>query len=1061
MDQIKYQGYARDRGFNPIQLSTGSVDAIAQQGNAMLRQMRDNQGAERQNRDAFLSGMQNAQQIEQQNRASNYQFEQQTSARYQEAVSQNLRQQVIDASQAQQNLNQQVTVLGALAPLSATIGKMLVTWKEQKDEDEKMAEYVNTYINGPDPNDVVRVETGLSELRAADQRIQSTANSLSDANASPEQVRAVRKLSKMQKVGRAMALAEMAVPQYSAFLEDSYRNDDQPIQFLNPETGKIELITPKNHKGPDQRAAVNKVLLKQFIKQQGLLDINPTLIAKSLLAMKQAENKLLDEERQVFNRADNENRLAEANFQLEAGLNSDPLQSIQMALDAYGNLEDQNGQRFTPLGSFRAVLNHLVNIGDKAAIQTWADSESYMPGVPWGVARRSEFTKAFQEIDSKQAAQEDLQDRLQSQGLENWTDNVINEFNATEGGADQALVDKAIQASRRIWNGSVDQRLLSYRENQTLQARTNQEQEDYLKELYARDELTVAELRSGKYNPGVVTTWLGRAQDQDKRRTVATQPYRDQYGKGIKDKLLQAIQWQGGSKDATYSFAEAHAMAQLDAKARVYMQSGGSNMDPQVAYSKAAQDIVAEIDKDNSNPDPMKNVGTYSVRGQEFQRWGSLGSGGQGGLAKAKERVSKIRSQVQNGGRAAVIGRELITRQEAESLVNPDSPIPDIIHLIQNALPKGKEMSEFEIIDAQLNKFKLPPRQRPFVQRRVESVESPRLRELLYRTPTAMRTSRALTDAGLVGPGQERQAIGYIAKQLGVDPVDVATFINYETGGNLVSGQYRRGLDRWGGDGGEYLGWIQFSPYNQQKYGVRPGLSAMQMADSVVRYLKDAGVKPGDGLEMMYQAVQAPAYLGRARAQGRVIGADSNGTLTQHIKNMRSSHRNVAGSWLMDGVAPGGSTSAWRDPRLMSAPARRLLAQLPKNSSFMQQESFRKKPHEGNDYGAGIGTKLSFKQPGTVLQVGSPDNDNGGYGGFIDVKLQDGNVVRIAHLSRVQVSPGQRIGAKQIAALSGNTGRSTGPHVHIEHLSGPTGIQETTRGKRDPSWIASQVYADI
>lgn len=1059
MDQIKYQGYARDRGFNPVQLSTASVDAIGQQGGAMLRQMRDNQDAERRNRDAFLSGMQNAQQLEQQNRAANFEFSQRNRERYQDAVSQNLKQSVVDAQRAQQNLDQQVTVLGALAPLSETVGKMLVKWKEQKDENEKMDEYVNTYINGPDPQEEVRLEAGLTTLREADQRIQSTANNLRDAEAAPEQVRAVRKLSKMQKVGRAMALAEMAVPQYGGFLEDSYRNDDQPIQFLNPETGQVEIITPKQHQGPDQRAAVNKVLFKQFIKQQGLLGINPTLVAKSLFAMKEVENKLLNEERELFNKADNENRLAEANFQLEAGLNSDPLRAINNAVQAYGNLEDENGRGFTPLGSFRAVLNHLVSIGDRNAIQTWSESESYMPGVPWGVARRSEFTKAFQELDSKQAAQEDLRDRIQSQELENWTDSVINELNAVEGGSDEALVDKAIENSRRIFNGQVDQRLLTYRDNQTLQARTKQEQEDYIKELYARDELTVAELRSGKYTSDVVTTWLGRAQEQDKRRTVATQPYRDQYGKGIKDALLQAIKWQGGAKDATYSFAEAHAMAQLDAKARVYMQSGGTNMDPQVAYSKAAQDIVAEIQKDNA--DPTKAFGTYSVRGQEFYRWGSSGSGGQGGLAKAKERVSSVISQVQNGGRAAVIGRELITRQEAETLVNPDSAIPDIVRVIQNALPRGKEMSEFEIIDAQLNKFQLPPRQRPFVQRRVESVESPRLRELLYRTPTAMRTSRALTDAGLVGPGQERQAIGYIAQQLGVDPVDVATFINYETAGSLVSGQYRRGLDIFGGDGGEYLGWIQFSPYNQKKYGVRPGMTSMQMADAVVRYMKDAGIKPGDGLEMLYQAVQAPAYLGRARAQGRVIGADSNGSLAQHIKNMKASHRNRAGSWLMEGAAPGGTTSAWRDPRLMSAPARRLLSQLPKTSAFMQQESFRRKPHEGNDYGADVGTKLSFKQPGTVLQVGSPDNDNGGYGGFVDVKLQDGNIVRIAHLSRVKVQPGQRIGAKQIAALSGNTGRSTGPHVHIEHLSGPSGTQETTRGKRDPSWIASQVYADI
>ena len=88
-------------------------------------------------------------------------------------------------------------------------------------------------------------------------------------------------------------------------------------------------------------------------------------------------------------------------------------------------------------------------------------------------------------------------------------------------------------------------------------------------------------------------------------------------------------------------------------------------------------------------------------------------------------------------------------------------------------------------------------------------------------------------------------------------------------------------------------------------------------------------------------------------------------------------------------------------------------------------------------------------------------SSNGGYGGYIDVKLADGNIVRIGHLSDVMVTKGMRLRPRQIAALTGNTGRSTGAHAHIEHLSGPTGTQESTRGKRDPSWIASQVYADI
>lgn len=1060
MEQIRYQGYARDRGFNPVQLSTASVDAIAQQGNSMLRQMRENQSAEREQRNSFLSGMQNAQQLEQQNRADNFAFAERTQQRFQDAALQNSQQRVEDARIAAQNIDKQVTALSILAPFSGTIAKAVVEWKKQKDEDEKAQAYVDTLVNGPDPVEVAKAEAGLVQLKQSDELIQTTADNLQDTGAAPETVRAVRKLSKAQRVGRAMAMADMAIPMYPQWLQDQYDNNDQTqIQFVNPDTGQVEVITPKSHIGPDQRSAVNKVLFKEFVKQQGLVDVNPALISKSLLAMRQAEMKLLDQERTIYEKAEAENALAEATFKLDAGLNSDPVTAINDTLQAFRHLKNpETGARFTPLGSFNAVLDYLVKTKNKAAVEVFAESPSYMNGASWGVARKAEFSKAFRELDSQQAADEDLQDRIDAQGLENWTDGVLDEFFNSPNGVDIAIVDQFIERSNKLY-GKVDQRLYTYKEKSSLQARTGQEQKDYLNELYAREELTLAELRSGKYSSDIVRDFTPLAKEQDSRRSTELAPFKEQYGKGIKDALLQAIRWQGGAKDPSYAFAEAHALSELDKRARIYLQSGGDNMSPQTAYSKAAQDIVKQIKDDNL--DPTKPYGTYSIRGQEFHRWGSSGSGGQGGMAAARTRVSKIISQVSSGGQAAVYNRELITRPEAEALVNPDSPISDSIRIIQNALPRGKEMSEFEIIDAQLSKFGLPQRQRPYVQRVVESTMSPRLRELLDRTPTAARTSRALTGAGLVGPGQERQAIQYIASNLGVDPVDVATFINYETAGSLVSGSYRRGLDIMGGDGGNYLGWIQFSPFNQQKYGVKKGMTAMQMADAVTRYLKDAGIKPGDGLEMMYQAVQAPAYLGRARAQGRVIGADSNASLSQHIKNMRSAHRNRAGAWLMEGAATGRTTSAWRDSRLMSAPAQRLLSQLPKTSGFMQQESFRKKPHEGNDYGASTGTKLSFKQSGTVLRVGSPEQDNGGYGGFVDVRLKDGNIVRIAHLSKVKVKPGQRIGAKQVAALSGNTGRSTGPHIHIEHLSGPSGIQETTRGKRDPSWIASQIYADI
>jgi murein DD-endopeptidase MepM/ murein hydrolase activator NlpD len=240
-------------------------------------------------------------------------------------------------------------------------------------------------------------------------------------------------------------------------------------------------------------------------------------------------------------------------------------------------------------------------------------------------------------------------------------------------------------------------------------------------------------------------------------------------------------------------------------------------------------------------------------------------------------------------------------------------------------------------------------------------------------------------------------------------------------------------------------------------------MSYMEMANAVVRYLKDTGIRPGDTLSTMYQAVQAPAFVSQARSTGRNFSADSNGSVSDHVENMLKMHGPKASSWLRKGAQGG---SVWRNPQLMSTIGRKVLGELPLTSGFGEQESFRKNPHEGNDYGVGQGSKLSLRQPGEVIQVGSPSKSNGGYGGFVDVRLADGNVVRLAHLTDVYVRSGDRIGAKQMIALSGGTpgtrggGRSTGPHVHIEHLSGPTGIQETTKGKRNPSAIAKQIYVD-
>lgn len=84
--------------------------------------------------------------------------------------------------------------------------------------------------------------------------------------------------------------------------------------------------------------------------------------------------------------------------------------------------------------------------------------------------------------------------------------------------------------------------------------------------------------------------------------------------------------------------------------------------------------------------------------------------------------------------------------------------------------------------------------------------------------------------------------------------------------------------------------------------------------------------------------------------------------------------------------------------------------------------------HKGVDWACPVGTAIMASCGGTVVQAGWM----GGYGYCITLKHPDGRQTRYGHLSKILVSVGQSVKQGQKIALSGNTGRSTGPHVHFE-----------------------------
>lgn len=87
--------------------------------------------------------------------------------------------------------------------------------------------------------------------------------------------------------------------------------------------------------------------------------------------------------------------------------------------------------------------------------------------------------------------------------------------------------------------------------------------------------------------------------------------------------------------------------------------------------------------------------------------------------------------------------------------------------------------------------------------------------------------------------------------------------------------------------------------------------------------------------------------------------------------------------------------------------------------------------HKGIDIAVPIGTDILSGQDGTVTQASF---DAGGYGWYIVVEGKDGLVSKYAHCDTLLAEVGQKVKKGDLIAKSGNTGTSTGPHLHLEVL---------------------------
>lgn len=166
----------------------------------------------------------------------------------------------------------------------------------------------------------------------------------------------------------------------------------------------------------------------------------------------------------------------------------------------------------------------------------------------------------------------------------------------------------------------------------------------------------------------------------------------------------------------------------------------------------------------------------------------------------------------------------------------------------------------------------------------------------------------------------------------------------------------------------------------------------------------------------------------RLALQSALVARKETGSMPSYFGNMDidSQSAGSAGSRKDVGINTSDKSSLYRSI-------------IPVGASFVDKDNYLEprdngkggtRPHWGNDLSRlAEGTKLTVPLPGKVKYSGF---DKGGYGNYIVVDHPNDYQTIYGHLSKSLVSAGDIVNIGDIIGLSGNTGRSTGPHLHFE-----------------------------
>ncbi|MFF7655900.1 M23 family metallopeptidase [Streptomyces sp. NPDC007983] len=165
--------------------------------------------------------------------------------------------------------------------------------------------------------------------------------------------------------------------------------------------------------------------------------------------------------------------------------------------------------------------------------------------------------------------------------------------------------------------------------------------------------------------------------------------------------------------------------------------------------------------------------------------------------------------------------------------------------------------------------------------------------------------------------------------------------------------------------------------------------------------------------------------LARARAAVIAVGVGASLVLGAGVTFAADAHAAAAGA---PAKAAAKKADGWETP----------VAHYVLGAAFGLAGNLWSHNHSGQDFVVPSGTPVRAVHTGVVVKAGPYGGGDGpAYGNAIVIKHDDRTYSQYAHLSRIDVRIGQSVTTGQQIGLSGNTGNTTGPHLHFEIRTTP------------------------